>query len=112
MTVMQWVCFLATLVIILGVAGLAQLGWLPSGTARTVIVFAAGVAAGLSLRLGGLPPAWFSGTWGAFGIALMITAGACVYRTPEERSFGMPLHLGMGLTLFVANIVRAIRNVF
>ena len=41
----------------------------------------------------------------------MITLGACVYRTPEERAFGVPLHLGMGLTLFVANIVQAIKNV-
>lgn len=112
MTGMQWGCFLTTLAIVLGVAVLAQLGWLPSGTARTVIVFVAGVAASLSLRMGGLPPAWFSGSKGAFGIALMITLGALVYRTPEERAFGMPLHLGMGLTLFVVNIVQAIRNVF
>jgi hypothetical protein len=112
MTVMQWVCFLTTLLIILGVAGLAQLGWLPSGTARTVIVLAAGVSAGLSLRLANLPPAWFSGSKGAFGVAVMITLGAFVYRTPEERAFGVPLHLGMGLTLLVANIVQAIRKIF
>jgi hypothetical protein len=111
MTVMQWVCFLATMGIILGVAVLAQLGWLPSGAVKTVIVFIAGAVAGLSLRLGGLPPAWFSGSKGAFGIAVMITLGAFVYRTPEERAFGAPLHLGFGLTLFVANVVQAIRKV-
>jgi hypothetical protein len=112
MTVMQWVCFLTTLVIVLGMAVLAQLGWLPAGIAKTVIVFIAGVVASLSLFLGGLPPAWFDGSKGAFGIAVMITLGAFVYRTPAERAFGVPLHLGLGLTLLAVNTVRAIRNVF
>ena len=110
MTGLQMVTLAAAFVVLLGIGGLAQLGWLPSGKTKTVVVFAAGVVVSVSLAAGGLPPLWFSGSKAAFGFAASLTVGALAFR-PQERSFGVPLLLGMGLTLLVLNIVRAIQNV-
>jgi hypothetical protein len=111
MTGLQIGTLTAALVILLGVAGLAQLGWLPRGKGRTAVVFAAGVAVSLSLGIAGLPPLWFSGSKAAFGMAASFTLGAFAFSAGEERSFGLPLLLGMGLTLLLFNIVQAVRNV-
>jgi hypothetical protein len=110
MTDLQMVTLAVAFVVLLGVAGLAQLGWLPAGKPKTVVVFVAGVAVSLSLAAGGLPPLWFSGSKAAFGFAASLTLGAFTFRQ-AERSFGLPLLLGMGLTLLALNTVKAIQNV-
>jgi hypothetical protein len=111
MTQSELVAAAAAFLIVIVITVLAQLGWLPAGRSQTVIVFAAGVGVSVCLRIGGIPPSWFSGSKAAFGMAAFLMLGAFVYRTPAERAFGTPLHLGIGLTLLGINIVQAIRNV-
>jgi len=111
MTSLQAAALGGTLVIVLGIAAIVQLGWIPEGRAKTVSIFVAGVAASACLAASGLPPKWLNGTRSAFGPAIYITLGACIYRTPAEKAFGVPLHLGMGLTLLLVNVVQAIRRV-
>jgi len=41
------------------------------------------------------------------GIAGLVQLGC----TPAEKAFGVPLHLGMGLTLLAVNVVQGVRNV-
>lgn len=111
MTGLQISAIASAFVVLLGVAGLAQMGWLPAGKPRIVVVFAAGVVVSLSLGLAGIPPKWFSGSKEGFGFATSLTLGAFAYLGRKERGFGLPLLLGMGLTLLVWNIVNAIRGV-
>lgn len=99
-----------SVVVILGVSVAAQFGWLGEGRAKTVLVFLAGAGAMLVLRIAGVPPDWFSGSATGFGLGLSFTVGAFVGKR-EERSFRMPLLLGLGLTLLTANVLQAVRNV-
>jgi len=108
MTGDQIVFLSAAFVAILSVTLLAQFKWLPGGRAGAVIVFAAGVLAVVALRLANLPPKWFSASAPSFALAASFLVGAFVHRTGEGRSFGLPLLLGMGLSLFVANVVALI----
>ena len=104
------ILFLAiTFVLILGIGVAAQLKWLPEGKAKTVIIFIAGAGAMLSLRLSGLPPAWFEGSKTGFGIGLTFLVSAFLGRTLEERAFGYPFFLGLGLVMLIANVIEAIR---
>lgn len=75
---------------------------------KTVLVFVSGVAAVVALRLAGLPPSLFSGSASGFGMAVSFGLGAFVFRTAEEKAFGVPLLLGMGLTLLLANVAELI----
>ena len=103
------VVFLATaFVILLGITLAAQFRWLGKGRVKTVLVFIAGVASVVALYLAGLPPAWFSGSASGFGVALSLGLGAFVFRTAEEKAFGVPLLLGMGLSLLLANVAELI----
>jgi hypothetical protein len=96
--------------LILGISVAAQFGWLGEGRVKTVVVFLAGAGAMLVLRIAGVPPDWFSGSATGFALGVSFTAGAFV-GTGAERSFRLPLLLGLGLTLLSANVVQAVRNV-
>jgi len=108
---MQVVAFASSLVIVLGVGVAAQFRWLGNGRVKTIVVFLAGVATILSLAMGGLPPWWFSGSKGAFGLTATLLISAFLGRTDDERSFAKPLFLGLGLTLLMLNLVQFARNV-
>jgi hypothetical protein len=111
MTTQQVVAFAGCLVLILGIAVAAQLKWLGSGRTKAVVVFLASAGAIFSLAMGGLPPWWFSGSKGAFGLAGSLLVSAFLGRTEEERSFGKPFFLGLGLTLLALNVVQMAKNV-
>jgi len=111
MTGAQVVFLAASLVIVLGIALLAQFGWLPRGKAKTVIVFIAGAVTILCLRLAVLPPAWFDGAKTGFSLAFTLMLSSILGKTEDERSFGFPLFFGMGITLFVANVVELVIRV-
>jgi hypothetical protein len=100
----------AAMVIIMVIALAAQFHWLPGGKAKTVLVFIAGSSAILALWLAGIPRSWFSGSKTGFGMTLFFLASAIVGKTKEETSFRMPLMLGMGLTMLVANVVGLVRE--
>ena len=105
------IVFLAAAFLILALITVAaQFHWMGEGRLKSVLTFISGVLTIVSLRLAELPPAWFAGTASGFGIALSLTVGSFLGRTAEERSFGFPLLFGMGLTLFVANVVQAVMN--
>jgi len=106
----QGVFLAAAFVLVLGIAVLAQWGWLPRGKSKTVIVFVAGVATIVCLRLAELPPSWFDGAKTGFALAFTLMISSILGKTEDERSFGLPLLLGLGLTLFVANVVELIRH--
>jgi hypothetical protein len=103
------VVFLASaFVILVAITLAAQFRWLGNGKVKTVLVCIAGVASVVALRLVGLPPSWFSGSGTGFGMAVSFGLGAFVFRTAEEKAFGLPLLLGMGLTLLLANVAELI----
>jgi hypothetical protein len=87
-------------VILIAITLAAQFRWLPDGRPRTVLVFLAGVAIVVSLRIGGVPPWWFDGEAGGFGLALSLLLGGFV----SDRTFGRPLLYAMSLVLFVLNV--------
>ena len=101
----------AALVILITVTMAVQFRWLPQGRAKTIVVFLAGMATVVSLRIAALPPDWFSGSKSGFAIALGLALSAFVLRGVEERSFGFPLLMGMASTLLIANAIAAVRNV-
>jgi len=100
----------ASMVIIMLIALAAQFHWLPGGKAKTVVVFIAGSSAIVALWLAGIPPSWFSGSKTGFGMTLFFLASAIIGKTEEETSFRMPLMLGVGLTMLVANVVGFVRE--
>lgn len=108
MTGDQIVFVTTAFVAILGVTLLAQFKWLPRGRAGTAIVFAGGVLAVTALRLANLPPQWFSASASSFALAVSFLIGAFLYRSAEAKAFGLPLLLGMGISLFVANVIALI----
>ncbi|HEV7239432.1 MAG TPA: hypothetical protein VGQ36_09340 [Thermoanaerobaculia bacterium] len=102
----QVVGFLASLVIILGITFAEHRRWLPrGGKFKFVLVFLAGAAAIGSLRATGLPPTWFDGSKGAFGIAVMFLLSAFVGLKTPDQSFVVPFCLGLGGTLAVLNVL-------
>ncbi len=98
-------------VILSVITAAAQFKWLGQGRIRTVLVAIAGVAAVLALRLAELPPTWFDGTKTGFGLALSLVLGGLVTRGAEERGFGLPLLMSMGLTLLAANLIEVVIKV-
>ncbi|MEO8383536.1 MAG: hypothetical protein ABI779_28015 [Acidobacteriota bacterium] len=111
MTTLQVVAFAGSLVLILGIAGAAQLRWLGTGRIKTVLVFLAAAGAILSLAMGGLPPWWFSGSKGAFGLSGVLLLSAFLGgSTEDERTFRKPFFLGLGLTLLAVNVVRMAKS--
>lgn len=96
----------AAFVIIAVITAAAQFKWLPRGKVGAAMIFVAGCAAILALRLAGIPPSWFAGTWAGFGMAIFFLLSGYVTHAGEERNFGLPLLLGMGLTLLAANVVQ------
>ncbi len=102
------VVFLAfAFVILLGITLAAQFRWFGNGKVKTVLVFRASRPSLLSVWLD-CRPSWFSGSAAGFGVAVSFGLGAFVFRTAEEKAFGLPLLLGMGLTLLLANVVELI----
>ena len=110
MTGLQVGTFIIAIVVLLLVSVAAQFEWLGNGRMKTVIVFLSGVVVFGALRIGGLPPSWFAGRITGFALAASFIAGAFIGRG-EEKSFRMPLFLGSGLVLLIANAVQAITNV-
>lgn len=102
---------LITVVLIIGVALAVQFKWLGNGKVKTVVVFLVAVVAMLALRTGGVPPAWFAGGKVGFGIAVGFVVSGLLTRAGEARAFGLPLFLGLGLTLLVLNVLEFVRNV-
>ena len=100
----------AAFVILIAITLAVQFQWLKHGMTRTVLVFLSGVAMIVALRIAGLPPDWFSGSKSGFGIVVGLALSAFVLHGAEERSFGFPLLMGMGLTLLVANLVELVTN--
>jgi len=107
----QLVFIAATFIIILFATLAAQFHWLPEGMFKTIVLFVAGVASMLSLLLANVPPKWFSGSKDGFLMALTFAAMGFVARAGEARAFGLPMLLGMSLTLLVANVIRLIARV-
>ncbi|HKR66387.1 MAG TPA: hypothetical protein VJZ00_21850 [Thermoanaerobaculia bacterium] len=105
MTGDQIVFLSATFVLILGTSVLAQFHWLPRGKFGQTLVFIAGSASMISLRLAKLPPSWFDASASSFTLALTLSASAFLGRTDEERSFRVPFLLGIGLSLLIINII-------
>jgi asparagine N-glycosylation enzyme membrane subunit Stt3 len=100
MTDDQVVLLASAFLILVAITLAAQFRWLGKGKAKTVLVFIAGVASVVALRLAGLPPSWFSGSAAGFGVALSLGLGAFVFRTAEEKAFGP--------SLLVANVAELI----
>ena len=101
----------AAFLILAVVTALAQFRWLRPGRVQTVVVFLGGVGAVAALWAAGLPPQWFAGTTAGFGLAVSLALGAWVTRAGDERAFGLPLLLGMSLTLLVANVLTFAKRV-
>ena len=99
-----------TFVLIAAVTLIAQFKWLRDGWFKTTLIVVAAVLSVASLRIAGLPPAWFFGSKTGFALGLSLALGGLVARAGEERSFGMPLLTGMGGTLLVVNAIDAVRN--
>ena len=101
----------AAFVIIAAITAVVQFRWLRIGRVQRVITFVCGVLAMLCLWASGLPPSWFAASWAAFVLIISLLLWAFVLRGTDERSFGVPLLLGMGLTLLVANVVALVKRV-
>ena len=108
MTGTQITLIAAAFIILLGVSVAAQFRWLPSGRAYGVIVFLAGCATILSLRIANLPPTWFNASKTGFGFAALFIVASFAGRTREEELFRLPLLMGMGLTLLGANLAALV----
>lgn len=90
---------------IVGALVLAEhLGWL-RGRIGFVITLIGGIAIVVVLRITGVPPDWFSGSWEAFTIAGSLIVAGLVTSVGRGRAFGLPLFLGMGATLLVLNVL-------
>ena len=107
----QMVFVAGAFVIIAAITAVVQLRWLRIGRVQRVITFVCGVLAMLCLWASGLPPSWFAASWAAFVLIISLLLWAFVLRGTDERSFGVPLLLGMGLTLLVANVVALVKRV-
>lgn len=110
MTAMQSTLVASAFVLILGIALPAQFGWI-RGALQTRAAFVCGVAAIACLWTANIPPDWFAGSREGFAIGATVSASAFLYRRADERAFGLPLLLGLGLTLLVANLVAFVRGV-
>lgn len=96
-------------VILALITAAAQFGWLPAGTPRTVLVFVAGAGIVVALRVAGIPPRWFAGTKAGFGFSTSLILSGLISGGADARAFGLPLLLGMGLTLLGLNIVAFVK---
>ena len=111
MTDAQMFFSIASIVLILVLALLAQFKWLPGGKPKFVILFLGGFVAMALLLIAEVPPSWFSASTEGFGLALSFTVGGLLPSTnQEEVTFRRPFFLGIGLTLLVANLVQAVQN--
>lgn len=110
MTGEQIACVTASFVILAVITAAVQFGWLPSGMPQTVLVSVAGASIVVALRVAGIPPWWFAGTKAGFVFSMsLILSGLASGGSAEARAFGLPLLLGMGLTLLTINIVAFIK---
>lgn len=112
MTNEQMVHVVLAIALILVIALLAQFKWLPRGKPKLVLVFLAGSAAMGLLWIAELPPTWFSASKEGFGLSVSFLIGSMLGSSnPEEVTFRRPFFLGIGLTLLIANLVQAVKNV-
>jgi hypothetical protein len=99
------VALLLYILAILGAATLiAMKGWLRPGRVSAAVYAVAGCAIVLLMYFHDIPPWWFDGGRGGFGLTATLLASAFVLSSRSERAFGRPLLLGMGVTLLVLNI--------
>lgn len=94
--------------IVIVITAAAQFQWLGHGRTKTVLVFISGIAVIVALRIAELPPDWFSGSKSGFGMVVWLTLSAFVMSSREERAFGVPLLMGMSLTLLAANLFEVV----
>ena len=106
MTEGQVVGFVASLVILFAFAFAEYRRWLPrGGKFKFVLMFFVGAAVIGSLAATGLPPDWFDGSRGAFGLGVLYLLSAFVSLRTSAQSFAVPLFLGIGVTLLVLNVL-------
>jgi peptidoglycan/LPS O-acetylase OafA/YrhL len=99
------VALLLYVIAIIGVVTLiATKQWLRAGPVSAALYAVAGCAIVLLMYFHDIPPWWFDGGKGGFGLCAMLLASAFVLSSRSERAFGRPLLLGMGVTLLVLNI--------
>ena len=106
MTGLEIGCIIIVFVLLAVITAAAQFGWLPSGTPKTVLVSIAGIGIVVALRVANIPPWWFAGEKAGFGMAASLIIWGLVngMGAGDERAFGMPLLLGMGIPLLLLNI--------
>ena len=102
----QVVGFAVMIVLILGVAVAFDRKWMT----KRWVVFLVAVIAMLALRTGGIPPAWFDGGREGFVVAGGLIVSAFLLKRGDARDFGLPLLLGLGLTLAALNVVELVRD--
>ncbi|HWW62958.1 MAG TPA: hypothetical protein VN181_16405 [Thermoanaerobaculia bacterium] len=104
MSANQWLFFLLSLIVLFLASLAAQFNWVRSRLGKRIVYFITGVLCIGCLWVAGLPPKWFDGTKVGFGLGLSFAVGAWVPGPESERSFRLPLFLGIGLTLLVVNV--------
>lgn len=92
-------------IILAAITAVVQLRWLRIGRVQRVITFVCGVLVVLCLWAADLPPDWFSASMSGFGLVVFLMLSAFVTSGTEGRAFGVPLLMGMSLTLLVANVM-------
>jgi hypothetical protein len=90
--------------IILLAAIVAQKKWLPPGPISVMVYALAGAVPIVMLRIKNIPPDWFSGGRVGFGLGLTMMVSAFLFKSAEERAFGVPFLLSIGATLVVLNV--------
>lgn len=99
------VALLLYVIAIIGVVTLiATKQWLRAGPVSAAVYAAAGCAIVLLMYFHDIPPWWFDGGKGGFGLGVTMLLSAFVLSSKSERAFGRPLFLGMGVTLLVLNV--------
>lgn len=81
----------------------ATMNWL-RGWAAWIVYSLAGAGAIALLRIGNIPPKWFDGSLGNFGLAALLMAWSFAGKTPAENTFRIPFVFSFGFALFVVNV--------
>ena len=105
MTVRQVVCITTVFFLIFAITFAEMRHWLPMGRVKATLIFLVGVTIIVSLRMSNMAPPWFAGGKTAFGTAAMLAGMAFLGNNAQERSFAMPLGLGMAITMCVLNVI-------
>jgi len=97
----------ALLLYVLAIVGVVTLiatkQWLRPGRVSAAVYAGAGCAIALLMYFHDIPPWWFDGGRGGFGLSVSLLLTAFVLSSGSERAFGRPLFFGLGATLLVLN---------